>query len=74
LEANFSGHPTLSHILNLHLRDNAVMNSTLDALTKRIDAMDSLAKGAKKAAEQALNRNGNGNANGNGKGKKKDGE
>jgi hypothetical protein len=68
LEANFSGHPTLSHILNLHLRDNAVMNSTLDALTKRIDAMDSLAKGAKKAAEKALNGNGNGNGKGKGNG------
>jgi hypothetical protein len=68
LEANFSGHPTLSHILNLHLRDNAVMNSTLEVLTKRVDSMDAIAKGAKKAAEKALN----GNGGGKGKGKDKD--
>jgi hypothetical protein len=54
MEANFSSHPTLSHILNLHLRDNAVMASSLEALTKRVDKMDVEIKGTKKTAEKAL--------------------
>jgi hypothetical protein len=69
LDSNFSGHPTLSHILNLHLRDNAVMKSSLDALVKRIDRMDGDVKGAKKAAEKAQSTT---SWQKNGKGKDKD--
>jgi uncharacterized coiled-coil protein SlyX len=54
LDSNFSGHPTLSHILNLHLRDNAVMQSSLEALIKRVERMDGDVKAAKKAAEKAF--------------------
>jgi hypothetical protein len=54
MDANFSSHPTLSHILNLHLRDNAVMMSSMDAMSKRIDKMDVELKGTKKTAEKAL--------------------
>jgi hypothetical protein len=54
MDANFSSHPTLSHILNLHLRDNAVMMSSMEAMTKRLDRMDADLKGTKKTAEKAL--------------------
>jgi hypothetical protein len=54
LEANFAGHPTLSHILNLHLRDNAVMNSSMAEVTKRIEDLDTLIKAVRKTAEKAL--------------------
>jgi hypothetical protein len=34
--ANFSAHPALSHILNLHLQDNAVTKSEMSAMEKRL--------------------------------------
>jgi hypothetical protein len=41
--ANFSSHPALSHILNLHLQDNAVTKLELAALEKKLKTtMDDL--------------------------------
>ena len=38
-EAGFSAHPKLSHILNLHLQDNALMkDSIFNDYVKRTDA------------------------------------
>jgi hypothetical protein len=41
--ANFSAHPALSHILNLHLQDNAVTKSEMIAVEKKLKTiMDKL--------------------------------
>jgi hypothetical protein len=51
---NFSGSPALSHILNLHLQDNAVTKSELAAMEKRLKAtMDEL-----KVLKSAVDRGG----------------
>jgi hypothetical protein len=52
--ANFSAYPALSHILNLHLQDNAVTTSELIAVEKRLKTtMDDL-----KALKSAVDRGG----------------
>jgi hypothetical protein len=52
--ANFSAHPALSHILNLHLKDNAVTKSEMIVLEKKLKTtMDDV-----KALKRAVNRGG----------------
>jgi hypothetical protein len=52
--ANFSAHPALSHILNLHLQDNAVTKSEMIAMEKKLKTtMDDL-----KALKGSIDRGG----------------
>lgn len=53
-EANFSAHPKLYHILNLFLRDNAVLRHEHKTLLERVAAAEKLADQAKKNADKAL--------------------
>jgi hypothetical protein len=39
VDADFAGHPRCSHILNLHLQDNALMKTECNAYTKKTDAL-----------------------------------
>ena len=40
-KVGFSAHPTLSHILNIHLRDHTVSKATFEKLAARIATMES---------------------------------
>jgi hypothetical protein len=52
--AQFSSHPALSHVLNLHLQDNVVSRSKYESLEKRVLEIEKVAQGAKKAADKAV--------------------
>jgi hypothetical protein len=52
--AQFSSHPALSHVLNLHLQDNVVSRSKYESLEKRVLEIEKVAHGAKKAADKAV--------------------
>jgi hypothetical protein len=52
--AQFSAHPALSHVLNLHLQDNVVSWSKYESLEKRVMEIEKVAHGAKKAADKAV--------------------
>jgi hypothetical protein len=54
LLAQFSSHPALSHVLNLHLQDNVVSRSKYESLEKRVLEIEKVAHGAKKAADKAV--------------------
>jgi hypothetical protein len=56
-EANFSAHPALSHILNLHLQDNIVTKSELTMVTKKIKY---LAEGGGKTVNKGSGQKGHG--------------
>jgi hypothetical protein len=49
----FSASPTLSHILNIHLRDHAITGAKFDVLVEEVEAIRTIAEAAKKAADQA---------------------
>jgi hypothetical protein len=51
--AQFSAHPSLSHVLNLHLQDNVVSRSKYESLEKRLLEIKKGAYAAKKAADKA---------------------
>ena len=53
VENGFSADPKLSHILNLHLQNNAVMKTSFLDLQKKIKDLEAAAAGAKKTADQA---------------------
>jgi hypothetical protein len=52
--AQFSAHPALSHVLNLHLQDNVVSNSRYKSLEKKVTKITKIANEAKKAADKAI--------------------
>ena len=62
--AQFSAHPALSHVLNLHLQDNVVSRSKYEALEKRVLEVERIAVGAKKAADKAAGGGGGGGGGG----------
>jgi hypothetical protein len=49
--ANFSAHPALSHILNLHLQDNAVTKAEMHAMEKRLKTTSDDLKALKAAVD-----------------------
>ena len=53
MENGFSADPKLSHILNLHLRDNAVMKISFLDLQKKIKNLEATVAGVNKTADQA---------------------
>ena len=53
MENGFLADPKLSHILNLHLQDNAVMKTSFLDLQKKIKDLEAAVAGAKKTADQA---------------------
>jgi hypothetical protein len=65
-EANFSAHPALSHILNLHLQDNAVTKAEMAVMEKKVKDMAADLKALNSAADRqvtaANNNNGRGGA------------
>jgi hypothetical protein len=52
--AQFSAHPALSHVLNLHLQDNVVSRSRYESLEKKVTEIAKIANEAKKAADKAI--------------------
>jgi len=50
----FEAHPRLSHILNIHLRDNAVSKSAMDRLLAEMTEIKRIAEKAEKTADHAL--------------------
>jgi hypothetical protein len=52
--AQFSAHPALSHVLNLHLQDNVVSRSRYESLEKKVAELTKITNEAKKAADKAL--------------------
>jgi hypothetical protein len=50
--ANFSAHPALSHILNLHLQDNAVTKSEMALMEKRLKSVLDEVKALKSAVDR----------------------
>jgi BMFP domain-containing protein YqiC len=52
--AQFSAHPALSHVLNLHLQDNVVSRSRYETLEKKVAELGKIANDAKKTADKAL--------------------
>jgi len=50
----FEVHPRLSHILNIHLRDNAVSRSAMDQVLSEMADIKRIAKKAEKTADHAL--------------------
>jgi hypothetical protein len=48
----FGAHPALSHILNLHLQDNVVSRLRFEALEKRLQEVEKVAREAKKLADK----------------------
>ena len=54
MTAKFIGHPELSHILNLHLRDNAVMKSTFNTFKAEMLSMSSQVTHAQSSADKAM--------------------
>jgi hypothetical protein len=52
--AQFSAHPALSHVLNLHLQDNVVSRSCYESLEKKVTEIAKVANEAKKAADKAI--------------------
>ena len=50
--AQFSAHPALSHVLNLHLQDNVVSRSKYEAMEKRMLEIEKVARDAKKVADK----------------------
>jgi hypothetical protein len=48
----FGAHPALSHVLNLHLQDNVVSRSKFEALEKKLQDVERLAREAKKLADK----------------------
>jgi hypothetical protein len=52
--AQFSAHPALSHVLNLHLQDNVVSRSRYETLEKKVTEIAKIANEAKKAADKAI--------------------
>jgi hypothetical protein len=52
--ANFSSHPALSHILNLHLQDNAVTKSELAAVEKKLKGVMDELKVLKSAVDRKV--------------------
>jgi hypothetical protein len=53
-EANFSAHPALSHILNLHLQDNAVTKSELAVVLEMIKDLAEDVKLVKSASDRKI--------------------
>jgi hypothetical protein len=53
-ETNFSAHPALSHILHLHLQDNAVTKSEMKAALKKIKDLTADVKILKGAADREV--------------------
>jgi hypothetical protein len=51
-EANFSAHPALSHILNLHLQDNAVSKADMVVMENKLKAVLEEVKALKRAADR----------------------
>ena len=49
----FSADPTLSHILNLHLQDNAVMQSSFSKLKDKVTNLENIIAQTKKVGDQA---------------------
>jgi hypothetical protein len=64
-ETNFSAHPALGHILNLHLQDNAVTKSEMKAALDKIKDLTADVKTLKGAADRKVTAN---NAKGGGAG------
>ena len=54
MKTKIVGHPALSHILNLHLRDNAVMKSDFKLLTAQMATLTALVALAKSMADKAM--------------------
>ena len=52
MENYFSADPKLSHILNLHLQDNAVMKTSFLDLQKKIKDLEAIVAGVKKTVDQ----------------------
>jgi hypothetical protein len=50
----FSAHPLLSHVLNLHLRQHSVRKVDHDVLTERVKHLEEELGRVKKMADQAL--------------------
>ena len=57
MKEGFSASRTLSHILNIHLRDHAITTVRFDELKKLVLAVKGTADSAKKIADKALSRN-----------------
>jgi hypothetical protein len=53
-ETNFAAHPALSHILNLHLQDNAVIKSEMKAALDKIKDLTADVKTLKGAADRKV--------------------
>jgi hypothetical protein len=53
-EANFSAHPALSHILNLHLQDNSVSKADMAGMEKRLKAVLDEVKALKSAVDHGV--------------------
>jgi len=50
----FVAHPWLSHILNIHMRDNAVSRSAMDRVLSEMADIKRIAKKGEKTADHAL--------------------
>jgi hypothetical protein len=50
----FVAHPWLSHILNIHMRDNAVSRSAMDRVLSEMADIKRIAKKGEKTADRAL--------------------
>ena len=50
----FEAHPRLSHILNIHLRNNAVSKSAMDRVLAEMTEIKRIAEKAEKTADHAL--------------------
>jgi len=50
----FEAHPRLSHILNIHLRDNAVSRSAMDRVLSEMADIKRIAEKAEKTADHEL--------------------
>jgi hypothetical protein len=61
-EANFSSHPALSHILNLHLQDNSVSKADMAGMEKKLKAVLDEVKALKSAADRGVSAKKKGNA------------
>ena len=56
MNKGFTSHPFLSHILNMHLRDNVVSRLLHNDLVKKVKDLEKTVESVKKVAERALSK------------------